>query len=173
MSEAPTVAVVMGSESDLPIMAGAVEVLERFGVRFEVHVLSAHRSPEAVAEFARNAEPRGLQVLIAGAGGAAHLAGVLAAHTVLPVIGVPIPTDRMGGMDSLLSTVQMPGGVPVACMGLGKSGAHNSALMAVEILATGDGDLRQALRRHKEEIAEQVQQQQSRIQEWLTDRRSK
>lgn len=171
MSRTSKIAVIMGSESDLPVMEQAVEVLERFGVPFEVHVLSAHRSPEAVAQFARDAESRGLQVLIAGAGGAAHLAGALSAHTTLPVIGVPIPTDQMGGMDSLLSTVQMPAGVPVACMGLGESGAGNSAVMAIEILAVADADLGERLHKYKEEMVAQVQDQDSRLQQWLKDRR--
>lgn len=170
MGETPKVAVVMGSESDLPVMEGTAEVLERFGVPFEMRVLSAHRSPDAVAEFARDARARGVQVVIAAAGGAAHLAGVLAARSTLPVIGVPIPTDQMGGMDSLLSTVQMPAGVPVACMGLGRSGARNAAVMAVEILALADEDLGQALRGYKGELAEQVGDQDGRVREWLKGR---
>jgi phosphoribosylaminoimidazole carboxylase PurE protein len=170
MSETPKVAVVMGSDSDLPVLEATVELLERFGVPFEVRVLSAHRSPEAVEEFAAEAESRGLQVLIAAAGGAAHLAGVLAARSALPVIGVPMPTDRMGGMDSLLSTVQMPAGVPVACMGLGKSGARNAALMALKILATGDAGLREALTRYRAELAERVGEQDARVQQWLEGR---
>ncbi len=171
MNEAVSVAVVMGSESDLPVAEAAVQELEQFAVPFELRVLSAHRSPEAVAQFARDAEGRGVRVIIALAGGAAHLAGVLAAHTTLPVIGVPIPTGQMGGMDSLLSTVQMPAGVPVACMGLGKSGAGNAALMAVQILATSDDALRKALARRKDESAAHVGHQDERVQRWLEDRR--
>jgi phosphoribosylaminoimidazole carboxylase PurE protein len=173
MSEAPKVAIVMGSDSDLQVMEEAVEALERFHVRFEVRVLSAHRSPEALQKFAREAESKGVQVLIAAAGGGAHLAGVLASHSTLPVVGVPMPTDRMGGMDSLLSTVQMPAGVPVACMGLGKSGATNAGVMAVEILATADAHLRKALREHKKELTEQVKGQDAAVQQWLKDRTSR
>ena len=161
----------MGSESDLPVVENAVEVLERFGVPFELRVLSAHRTPQAVEEFARGAESRGLQVLIAAAGGAAHLAGVLASLTSLPVIGVPIPTERMGGMDSLLSVVQMPGGVPVACMGLGPSGARNAALLAVEILATADPALRGPLRAHKADLARNVEEQDQSVKRRLDERR--
>ncbi len=172
MKEQVRIAVVMGSESDLPVAEAAVEALEQFAVPVEMWVLSAHRSPEAVAQFAREAEGRGLRVIIALAGGAAHLAGVLAAHTTLPVIGVPIPTDRMGGMDSLLSTVQMPAGVPVACMGLGKSGARNAALMALQILATSDDALREALVRQRDELAAYVQHQDERVKRWLEERPS-
>jgi len=171
MAEPARVAVVMGSESDLPMLEGAVQALGGFGVPFELRVLSAHRSPEAAAEFARTAEGRGLRVLIAAAGGAAHLAGTLAAHTTLPVIGVPVPTDRMGGMDSLLSTVQMPSGVPVACMGLGRSGAQNAAVLAVQILALADERLRDALRRHKDELGEKVREQDERVGRWLAEHR--
>ena len=172
MKEQVRIAVVMGSETDLPVAEAAVEALEQFAVPVEMWVLSAHRSPEAVAQFAREAEGRGLRVIIALAGGAAHLAGVLAAHTTLPVIGVPIPTDRMGGMDSLLSTVQMPAGVPVACMGLGKSGARNAALMALQILATSDDALREALVRQRDELAAYVQHQDERVKRWLEERPS-
>jgi len=171
MEGTPKVAVVMGSEADLPTMKKTAEVLERFGVPFEMRVLSAHRSPEAAEGFAREADSRGIRVLIAAAGGAAHLAGVLAAHTTLPVIGVPMPTERMGGADSLLSTVQMPAGVPVACMGVGESGATNAGVLAVQILATSDGSLREALRKHKGELAERVRTQDAGVQQWLKDRR--
>jgi 5-(carboxyamino)imidazole ribonucleotide mutase len=170
MTDTPKVAVLMGSESDLPVVEAAVEVFECFGVPFDLRVLSAHRTPQAVEEFARAAERGGFQVLIAAAGGAAHLAGVLASITTLPVIGVPIPTDRMGGMDSLLSIVQMPGGVPVACMGLGRSGARNAALLAVQILAASDGSLRDALREHKAEMVRNVEEQDARVQEWREKR---
>jgi 5-(carboxyamino)imidazole ribonucleotide mutase len=170
MGQTPIVAVLMGSESDLPVVESAVDVLEQFGVPFELRVLSAHRTPQAVEEFARGAESRGLQVLIAAASGAAHLAGVLASLTTLPVIGVPIPTERMGGMDSLLSVVQMPGGVPVACMGLGPSGARNAALLAIQILATSDPALRDALREHKAQMLRNVQEQDESVQKWLQDR---
>jgi len=170
MGDAPKVAILMGSDTDLQVMEEAVEALEKFHVPFEMRVLSAHRSAEALEKFAREAESKGVQVLIAAAGGAAHLAGVLASHTALPVIGVPMPSDRMGGMDSLLSTVQMPAGVPVACMGLGKSGATNAAVMAVEVLATADPHMRKALREYKKELSEQVKAQDGSVQRWLKDR---
>jgi len=170
MADTPKVAVLMGSESDLPVLEAAVKELECFGVPFELRVMSAHRTPQAVAQFAQAAEGRGLQVIIAAAGGAAHLAGVLASMTTLPVIGVPVPTDRMGGMDSLLSVVQMPGGVPVACMGLGSSGARNAAVLAVQILAASDSNLRDALREHKAEMVRSVEEQDARAGEWLRDR---
>jgi phosphoribosylaminoimidazole carboxylase PurE protein len=170
MADAPRVAVLMGSDSDLPIMEGAVQMLERFGVPFVVRVMSAHRSPDVVAAFAGGAREAGLEAIIAGAGGAAHLAGVVAAHTTLPVIGVPIPTDRMGGMDSLLSTVQMPSGVPVATMGLGKSGARNAAVFAVQILAARDESLRAALDDYKAAEADAVRDKDARAQQWLEER---
>jgi len=170
MSDRPTVAVLMGSRSDLPVVEGAVEVLDQFGVSFEVRVMSAHRSPRVVAEYASGAEERGLEVLIAAAGGAAHLAGVVAAHTPLPVIAVPMPTDRMGGMDSLLSMVQMPAGVPVACMGLGRSGARNAAVLAVRILALRDASLRSALKDYAAAMADKVAGQDRDVQQWLGER---
>ena len=139
------VGILMGSDSDLPKMKKAAEILREFGVPYYMTVASAHRTPERVSEIARRAEKEGWKVLIAGAGMAAHLAGFLAAHTVTPVIGVPLDSSSLGGIDSLLSTVQMPGGIPVACMGLGSSGAKNAGLFAVEILACFDGDLRQKL----------------------------
>jgi len=139
------VGILMGSDSDLPKMKKAAEILSEFGVPYYMTVASAHRTPERVSEIARRAEKEGWKVLIAGAGMAAHLAGFLAAHTVTPVIGVPMDSSSLGGIDSLLSTVQMPGGIPVACMGLGSSGAKNAGLFAVEILACFDGDLRQKL----------------------------
>ncbi|NQT05925.1 MAG: 5-(carboxyamino)imidazole ribonucleotide mutase [Candidatus Omnitrophica bacterium] len=134
----PLVAIIMGSDSDLPIMKEASKLLNDFGVRFEVKVLSAHRTPELARKFAMNAKRDGFQVIIAGAGGAAHLAGVLASHTTLPVIGVPIETKYLKGIDSLFSTVQMPGGVPVSCMSIGKSGAKNAGISALQILALRD-----------------------------------
>ena len=171
MGETPRVAVLMGSKSDLPALEGAVETLTAFGVAFEVHVMSAHRTPRLVEDYASAAQSRGLKVIIAAAGGAAHLAGVVAAYTTLPVIAVPMPTDCMGGIDSLLSMVQMPGGVPVACMGLGKSGAKNAAMMAVRILATGDEGLLHALGDYVAEMAEGVRAQDESVQEWLEHRR--
>ncbi len=139
------VGILMGSDSDLPNMKKAAEILREFGVPYYMTVASAHRTPERVSEIARRAEKEGWKVIIAGAGMAAHLAGFLAAHTVTPIIGVPMDSSSLGGIDSLLSTVQMPGGIPVACMGLGSSGAKNAGLFAVEILACFDADLRQKL----------------------------
>ena len=144
----------MGSESDWPTMEAAAEVLDRFGVPFEARVLSAHRTPDAMADYARTARARGLQVIVAGAGGAAHLPGMIAASTTLPVVGVPVPTRHLGGEDSLWSIVQMPGGVPVATVAIG--GAKNAGLLAVQILATADDALAGALDAYKAELREVV-----------------
>lgn len=146
------VGIVMGSDSDLPVMEKAGGVLERFGVGFEIEVMSAHRKPARVAEYASSADDRGLKVLIAGAGLAAHLPGVVAAHTPLPVIGVPLHNDALGGADALYSCVQMPPGVPVATVAIG--GAKNAAVLAAQILATADDALAQKLRDYKKELAE-------------------
>ena len=148
----PRVGVVMGSDSDLDVMRAAVDVLDEFGVTREVKVVSAHRDPAGMLEYGQSAADRGLAVIIAGAGGAAHLPGMLASVTSLPVIGVPVPLARLDGMDSLLSIVQMPAGVPVATMSIG--GAHNAGLMAVRILAVHDSDLRSRLDRHRSELRE-------------------
>ena len=163
----PSVGVIMGSDSDLPIMLEAVKVLEKFGVGCEVEVSSAHRSPARTGEFARTARERGLKVIIAGAGSAAHLAGVIAAETTLPVIGVPIDSSPLKGFDSLLSTVQMPPGVPVATMAIGKAGATNAALFAVQILATADETLAAGMAEHKKKLAEGVAEKNRRAQEQL------
>ncbi|MBI3931791.1 MAG: 5-(carboxyamino)imidazole ribonucleotide mutase [Acidobacteria bacterium] len=152
----PVVAVLMGSDSDLPVMAEVVRVLEDYGIAHEVRVLSAHRSPDAAAEFARAAEGAGFRIIVAGAGGAAHLAGVMAAHTTLPVIGVPLASSPLSGFDSLLSTVQMPPGIPVATMGVGAMGAKNAGHLAAAILALGDAELRQRLRDRRTAMAEGV-----------------
>ena len=148
--------VAMGSDSDLPIMEEALKVLQEFGIPYEVDITSAHRTPDATAELARSAEGRGFGAIILGAGHAAHLAGVVAAHTTLPVIGVPLPSSSLQGLDSLLSTVQMPGGVPVATMAIGKSGATNAAVFAAQILATSDPALRRRLQSYKERLAAKV-----------------
>jgi 5-(carboxyamino)imidazole ribonucleotide mutase len=139
------VAVIMGSQSDWETMKHAGETLAQFGVAHESHVISAHRSPSLASEFASTAEQRGLEVVIAAAGGAAHLAGVLAAHTTLPVLGVPMKSDALNGLDSLLATVQMPGGIPVGTLAIGKPGAINAALLAVAILANSRPELRRKL----------------------------
>ena len=141
----PLVAVIMGSKSDWDTMSHAVDVLERFGVAYEKHVVSAHRTPVWMAEFAQGAEARGIQVIIAGAGGAAHLPGMTAAHTVLPVLGVPVQSAALNGLDSLFSIVQMPGGVPVATLAIGNAGATNAGLLAVSILALSRPDVRERL----------------------------
>jgi 5-(carboxyamino)imidazole ribonucleotide mutase len=141
----PLVAVIMGSKSDWDVMRHASEILTQFGIPHENKVCSAHRTPHAAAEFASGAEQRGLQVIIAGAGGAAHLAGVVASYTILPVLGVPMESQSLKGLDSLLSTVQMPGGIPVGTLAIGKPGATNAALLAVAILATSRPDLREKL----------------------------
>jgi 5-(carboxyamino)imidazole ribonucleotide mutase len=146
----PLVGIVMGSKSDWETMSHADEMLTRFGVPHECRVVSAHRTPEQAREYAKSAESRGLEVLIAGAGGAAHLAGVVAAYCVLPVLGVPMQTQALGGLDSLLSTVQMPGGVPVATLAIGKAGATNAALLAISILAGSRPELREKLRKFRE-----------------------
>ena len=141
----PLVAVIMGSQSDWETMKHADETLAQFGVAHESRVISAHRSPSLAAEFGSTAEARGIEVIIAAAGGAAHLAGVLAAHTTLPVLGVPMKSDALNGLDSLLATVQMPGGIPVGTLAIGKPGAINAALFAVAILANSRAELRQKL----------------------------
>ena len=147
----PLVAILMGSKSDWETMSQAADVLERFGVPHECRVLSAHRTPDATREFVLAAPSRGVEIFIAGAGGAAHLAGVVAAHTILPVIGVPMQSQALGGLDSLLSTAQMPGGVPVATVAIGKAGATNAALLAIGILALQRPDLRQKLQEYRTE----------------------
>jgi 5-(carboxyamino)imidazole ribonucleotide mutase len=155
-NDPPLVSVIMGSKSDWETMRHADEALTRFGVPHECRVLSAHRTPEATREFATGAEARGIEVIIAGAGGAAHLAGVVAAHTLLPVLGVPIESRALHGLDSLLSTVQMPSGVPVATLAIGNSGATNAAMLAVRILAGSRPELRQKLRDWSEEQTRRI-----------------
>ena len=150
------VAIVMGSTSDWETVKNATEALERFEVSFECKVLSAHRTPDAVREYISGAEQRGTEVIIAAAGGAAHLAGVCAAHTVLPVLGIPIQSSALGGLDSLLSTVQMPRGIPVGTLAIGNSGAANAALLAVAILATSRPQLREKLHQYRQQQKEKV-----------------
>jgi 5-(carboxyamino)imidazole ribonucleotide mutase len=151
----------MGSESDLPVMKEAARILNEFGVAFEMRVLSAHRTPHAMQQYAINAHERGLRVIIAGAGGAAHLPGMIAASTPLPVIGVPVPTRHLKGMDSLLSIVQMPGGVPVATVAIG--GAKNAGLLAIQILATADAGLLKRLIAYKENLITLVEGMDQRV----------
>jgi len=155
----------MGSDSDLEIMREAARSLEGFGIAYEMDVTSAHRSPDRTAEFARTAAERGLRVIIAGAGGAAHLAGVIAAHTTLPVIGVPIPSTPLNGLDSLLATVQMPAGIPVATVAIGKPGAANAGILAAQILAVADPALARKLDAHKEKLRRGVEEKSKAFQE--------
>lgn len=152
----PVVGIVMGSDSDAPIMSETARVLKEFGIRHEMVIASAHRSPRRTMLYSTSAEKRGLKVLICGAGHAAHLAGVVAAHTTLPVIGVPIDSSSLKGLDSILSTVQMPGGVPVATMAIGKGGAVNAGILAAEILAISDGRLRKKLVAYRRRLEKQV-----------------
>lgn len=159
----PLVSIVMGSDSDLDIMREAAKALEDFGIAYEIDVTSAHRSPERTAEFARKAADRGIRVIIAGAGGAAHLAGVIAAHTTLPVIGVPIPSTALNGLDSLLATVQMPAGIPVATVAIGKAGATNAAILAAQILALSSAGLARKLDAHKENLANSVEEKSKKL----------
>ena len=154
--EGPLVGVIMGSTSDWETMGHTVEVLEKFGVPHERRVVSAHRTPEEMARYAREAEGRGLAVIIAGAGGAAHLPGMVASQTLVPVLGVPVESRALKGMDSLLSIAQMPGGIPVGTLAIGKAGATNAALLAVAILATTRPKLREKLRKFREDQAEKV-----------------
>jgi 5-(carboxyamino)imidazole ribonucleotide mutase len=153
------VAVIMGSSSDWETMSHAAEMLDRFGVPFDKEIVSAHRTPVWMAEFATSAESRGIEVIIAGAGGAAHLPGMVAAHTVLPVLGVPVQSAALQGLDSLLSIVQMPGGVPVGTLAIGKPGAINAALLAVSILANSRPELRAKLRAFRDEQTQKVRQE--------------
>jgi 5-(carboxyamino)imidazole ribonucleotide mutase len=156
MKQAPLVGVVMGSKSDYDVLAPAVEILKLFGIPYEARVVSAHRTPDWHCTYAEQAERRGLRVIIAGAGGAAHLPGMLAAKTLVPVLGVPVPATMLNGIDSLLSIVQMPKGVPVGTLAIGKPGAANAALFAAEILALADPDLRERLRAWREERSKEV-----------------
>ena len=156
MLKKPVVAIIMGSDSDYPVMQEASKVLSEFGVPFEVKILSAHRSPDLAAEFAKSARKNGFKIIIAGAGGAAHLAGVIASHTTLPVIGVPMETDNLKGIDSLFSTVQMPGGVPVSCMAIGKAGAKNAAITALEILSLMDAGIEKKLESFKKSMVDVI-----------------
>jgi phosphoribosylamine--glycine ligase len=154
----------MGSDSDLSIMESAADVLKDFGVAFEITVASAHRSPQRAADWASSARERGIKIIIAGAGHAAHLAGAMAAHTSLPIIGVPIDSSCLQGMDALLATVQMPPGVPVATMAIGKSGARNAGILAVQILALADAVLAERLDKYKQNMAAKVEQKAKALQ---------
>jgi phosphoribosylaminoimidazole carboxylase PurE protein len=157
------VSIVMGSDSDLDIMREAAKSLEEFGIGYEIDVTSAHRSPDRTAEYAKKAADRGIRVIIAGAGGAAHLAGVIAAHTILPVIGVPIPSTSLNGMDSLLATVQMPAGIPVATVAIGKPGATNAGILAAQILGLSTAGIAKKLEGHKEKLANSVDEKSRKL----------
>src|SRR5271165_3974645 len=157
------VSIVMGSDSDLEIMREAGKALDDFGIGYEMDVTSAHRSPDRTAEYARNAAGRGIRVIIAGAGGAAHLAGVIAAHTSLPVIGVPIPSTPLNGLDSLLATVQMPAGIPVATVAIGKPGATNAGILAAQMLGLASAALARKLQAHKESLANGVEEKSRKL----------
>jgi phosphoribosylaminoimidazole carboxylase PurE protein len=162
----PLVSIVMGSDSDLEIMREAAKALEAFDIAYEIDVTSAHRSPDRTAQFARKAAERGIRVIIAGAGGAAHLAGVIAAHTTVPVIGVPIPSV-LNGLDSLLATVQMPAGIPVATLAIGKAGATNAGILAAQILALSNTALAKKLEAHKEKLANGVDEKSRKLRSML------
>ncbi|MDP3041701.1 MAG: 5-(carboxyamino)imidazole ribonucleotide mutase [Candidatus Omnitrophota bacterium] len=165
MSGKIMVGIVMGSDSDLETMQEAVKTLEKFGIGHDVNIISAHRTPLKAHEYASSAEGRGLEVIIAAAGGAAHLAGVMAAWTALPVIGVPMQTQLSGGLDSLLSTVQMPSGVPVACVATGKAGAKNSAILAAQILGVKYPEIREKIKKYKEQMAKEVEEKNRKLKE--------
>ncbi|MFZ0726889.1 MAG: 5-(carboxyamino)imidazole ribonucleotide mutase [Desulfobacterales bacterium] len=162
----PRVAIVMGSDSDLGVMEETAAILRKFGIAFEITVASAHRTPRRAAEFAETAAKRGIRVIIAGAGHAAHLAGAMAAHTILPVIGVPIDSSALQGMDALLSTVQMPPGIPVATVAIGKPGAVNAGILAVQILAVSDPALADKLTDYKAEMAEKVEKKAQKLESY-------
>jgi len=165
MAESPLVSIVMGSDSDLEIMNEAAKALEDFGISYEIDVTSAHRSPARTAEFARAAASRGVKVIIAGAGGAAHLAGVIAAETTLPVIGVPIPSTPLNGLDSLLATVQMPAGIPVATVAIGKAGATNAGILAAQIVGLSSTAVAVKLKQLKEKLAKSVEEKSQKLQQ--------
>ena len=165
MAEKPLVSIVMGSDSDLEVMREAGRALEEFGIAYEMDVTSAHRAPRKTAEFARSAAGRGVKIIIAGAGGAAHLAGVIAAESTLPVIGVPIPSSSLQGLDALLATVQMPAGIPVATVAIGKAGAYNAGVLAAQMLALSDPSLVAKLTGHKEKLAKSVDEKSKNLRE--------
>ena len=155
MAKKPQVIIVMGSDSDMPVMSEAGKMLDKFSIPYEVKILSAHRSPDKTADLAKGARKNGIKVIIAGAGGAAHLAGVIASHTTLPVIGVPMES-KLQGLDSLLSTVQMPSGVPVATVAIGKAGASNAGILAAQIIAVASEEMAKKLEAYKKELVKKI-----------------
>ncbi len=167
VSTKPVVSIVMGSDSDLEIMREAGKALDGFGIAYEMDVTSAHRSPARTSEYARKAADRGIKVIIAGAGGAAHLAGVIAAESTLPVIGVPIPSTSLNGLDSLLAIVQMPAGIPVATVAIGKAGATNAGILAAQMIALSDAEVAKKLHGHKEKLAKGVEEKSKKLREQL------
>jgi len=164
MARRPVVGIVMGSDSDLPVMQATANALQQFGVPFELRICSAHRSLRATLDYVRKAEARGIKVIVAGAGAAAHLAGVIAGQTTLPVIGVPLASSALKGFDSLLSVAQMPGGIPVATMAIGEPGARNAGLMAAQILALSDEAIRRKLTSYREALASEVEEKDRTLQ---------
>lgn len=166
---AALVGIVMGSDSDFPVMSETGKTLTKFGIAYEMEVLSAHRTPARAHEYATTAVKRGLKVMIAAAGAAAHLAGVMAANTTLPVIGVPMASSTLNGLDALLATVQMPGGIPVATMAIDKAGAVNAAIFAAEILALSDVEIARKLVAHKEDLAKSVAEKNARLQKQISE----
>lgn len=168
MAENPLVSIVMGSDSDLEIMNETAKALDQFAVPYEIDVTSAHRSPARTSEFARKAAGRGIKAIVAGAGGAAHLAGVIAAETTIPVIGVPIPSTSLNGLDSLLSVVQMPAGIPVATVAIGKAGATNAGILAAQIIGLSDSAVAAKLKQHKQKLAEGVEEKSRKLQQSRT-----
>ncbi|MEI6970812.1 MAG: 5-(carboxyamino)imidazole ribonucleotide mutase [bacterium] len=165
----PEVGILMGSDSDWPLLGKAVEVLRDFGVCVDVRVMSAHRTPELAAAYARGASKRGMKVIIAAAGGAAHLAGAIAANTTLPVIGIPVEGGALHGLDALLATVQMPAGIPVATVALGSAGATNAALLAVQIIATGNPALAERMKQYKKDLKRKVEAGNARVRKSLQE----
>jgi 5-(carboxyamino)imidazole ribonucleotide mutase len=166
-----TVGILMGSDTDFPVMSEAGRTLTKFGIAYEMEVVSAHRTPARAHQYATTAARRGLKVLIVGAGAAAHLAGVMAANTTLPVIGVPMATSTLNGLDALLSTVQMPGGIPVATMAIDKAGAVNAAIFTAEILGLSDPEIAQRLVAHKEELVRDVAEKNARLKKQLAEQK--
>lgn len=166
-NSSPLVGIIMGSDTDYPVMSEAAKSLEKFGIGYEIEVVSAHRTPARAHEYATTAASRGLKILIAAAGAAAHLAGVMAANTTLPVIGVPMGTSSLNGLDALLSTVQMPGGIPVATMAIDKAGAVNAAIFAAQILALSNAEIARKITAHKNDLVRSVEEKNARLKEQL------
>lgn len=167
----PLVGIVMGSDSDYPVMSETAKTLEKFGIEYEIEVCSAHRTPARAHEYATSAAARGLKLIIAAAGAAAHLAGVMAANTTLPVIGVPMASSSLNGLDALLSTVQMPGGIPVATMAIDKAGAQNAAIFAAQVIALSDPAVAQKIVTHKEDLARSVVEKNARLRQQLNEKK--